>query len=435
MRNTHETDDDVIERSIVSYSTLEAAVVPDMKELARQMVAGAKTGGVALTGDGGLLTALTKQVLQTALEVELEEHLGYESGDRSEPRSDNHRNGHSQKTVKMDIGEIDIDVPRDRAGTFEPIIVPKHKRRIDGLDEQVLNLYSKGMTTGDICAYLTEIYDTKISRDTVSKITDAVVSEMREWQSRPLDSVYPVIFIDAIFLKVRDGAVANRAVHVAVGINTQGCREILGLWMSPTGGEGAKQWMQMLADLKNRGIQDVLIVCCDGLKGLPDSIYATWPETTVQTCVVHLIRNSLRQVPHKEKKALATDLKTIYTAPTEDAALVALDSVEEKWGKRFPAMIRSWRNNWKEFSPFLKFPPEVRKVIYTTNSIESLNARFRKAIRKRGHFPTEQAALKVLYLAAVRKEVNRPNPSAQVFGWVQVRNALLLEYGDRLGSW
>jgi len=435
MQNSNESDDIGLERAIVTYSTPADVPEPTMDDFARFLVEGAKQKGLALTGKGGLLTDLTRQVLQTALEVEMSEHLGYEHNDRSESRVENQRNGYSKKTLKTDIGEVEIDIPRDREGSFEPVIVPKHKRRIDGLDEQVLILYSKGMTTTDICEFLSESYGTRLSRDTITTITDAIVAEMKEWQSRPLDRIYPVLFIDAIVIKVRDGSVANRPVYVALGIDMEGKRDVLGLWVGPSGGEGAKQWMAMLADLKNRGISDVCIVCCDGLKGLPDSIRATWPDAVVQTCVVHLIRNSLRHVPVKDMKALANDLKTIYAAPSEEAALQALDVVDGIWGQRYPAMIRSWKASWQEFAPFLAFAPEVRKVIYTTNSIESLNARFRSAIRRRGHFPTEQSALKVLYLSTQRKEKNRPNPTSQVPNWGQVKNALLLEYGDRLEGW
>jgi transposase-like protein len=404
----------------------------DMGQLAHLLVAGAKQNSMALTGEGGLLTDLSRQVLQTALEVEMTEHLGYERRNPQNPNPENYRNGHTSKTVKSEVGEVEIKVPRDRNGTFEPVTAPKHARRFDGLDEQVLSLYSKGMTTGDIRDYLSEIYDTKLSKDTISKITDAVIAEMRDWQSRPLDRVYPVVLIDGIYIKIRDGQVANRPVYVAMGIDCDGQRDVLGLWVGPTGGEGAKQWLHMLSDLKNRGVQDVCIVCCDGLKGLPASVEATWPEATVQTCVVHLIRNSLRLVPHKLKKELATDLKTIYTAPNEEAALQALEIVENDWGDKYPAMIASWKRAWPEFSPFLQFPPEVRKIIYTTNSIESLNARFRKAVRKRGHFPTEASALKVLYLAAVRKEPGRPNPNNAIRNWSGIYSALVLTYGDQL---
>ncbi|MCL1797924.1 MAG: IS256 family transposase [Eggerthellaceae bacterium] len=420
------------EQSIVPYFTSSNEDASDMSDFAKLLVAGAKERGLALTGEGGLLTDLTRQVLQTALEVEMQEHLGYERGDRTKPRVENYRNGYSEKTLKTDIGEVQIQIPRDREGSFEPATVPKHKRRIDGLDEAVLSLYSKGMTTTDICDFLSETYGTKLSKDTISKITDGVVEEMSAWRTRPLDSVYPVIIIDAIVIKVRDGSVANRPVYVVLGITTEGLRDVLGLWVGPTGGEGAKQWMGMLTDLKNRGVQDVLIACCDGLKGLPEALSAIWPEVTVQTCVVHLIRNSLRHVKRKEMKEAASDLRRIYTAPNEEAALRALDEVEGIWAERYPAMIASWRRAWTEFCPFLSFPPEIRKIIYTTNAVESLNARYRKAVRKRGHFPTELSALKVLYLATIRRVKNQTNPISKIIEWNQVFNTLSLVYGERL---
>jgi transposase-like protein len=404
----------------------------DIQDLAAQLVQDAKSQRMSLTGEGGLLTSLTKQVLQTALEAEMSEHLGYEYGDRNTKATTNYRNGSSPKTVRTEVGEVELDVPRDRDGSFDPIIVPKHKRRIDGFDDQVLSLYSKGMTTDDIATHLEEVYSTKVSKETVSRITDAVVGEMKLWQNRPLERVYPVIIIDAIVIKIRDGQVANRPVYAALSIDCDGNRDVLGLWVGPSGGEGAKQWLSMLTDIKNRGVQDVCIVCCDGLKGLPESIRSTWPEATVQTCVVHLIRNSLRHVAHKDMKKVADDLRHIYSAPNEEAALMELERVSEIWRDKYPAMLGAWERNWTEFSPFLQFPPEVRKIIYTTNAIESLNAKFRRAIRKRGHFPTEQSALKVLYLTTIRKEGTGVNAMSRIGSWSSVYNTLLLMYGDRL---
>jgi transposase-like protein len=266
----------------------------------------------------------------------------------------------------------------------------------------------------------------------VSKVTDSLLPELKEWQTRPLEKVYPIIFIDAIYLKVRDGTVANRPVHVALGIDCEGNRDVLGMWLSSTSGEGAKQWMGMFTDLKNRGVFDVCIVCCDGLTGIVDAINAIWPAATIQRCVVHLIRNSLRYAQRKDMREVASDLKPIYTAPNEEAALQALSRFKEKWDDRYQAISQVWERCWSEFIPFLSFPAEVRKVIYTTNSIESLNARFRKAVRRRGHFPNEQSALKVLYLCVIRKEKNRPNVMNRINDWTQVYNTLSLMYGDRL---
>lgn len=408
------------------------SVLPPMQLLAEQLVAAARSSGLELTGADGLLTGLTKQVLETALQVEMAEHLGYDRHDQLGRLSGNSRNGFTPKTVRTDIGEVTLAVPRDRAGTFEPVVVPKHQRRLAGFDQAVLSLYAKGMTTGDIAAHLAEVYDTEVSRELVSKVTDAVVAEMNAWQSRPLDPVYPVILIDAIVLKVREGTVANRPVYVAMGITTDGYRDILGLWVGPSGGEGAKQWMNMLTELRNRGILDACIVCCDGLKGLPDAIVATWPQATVQTCVVHLVRNSLRYASKAHWPKIAAGLKTVYLAPTVDAAQAAFEDFAQQWEPKYPAMIGMWRRSWNEFVPFLDFPPDVRRLIYTTNGIESLNARFRAATRRRGHFPNEQSALKILYLTARERRPNRANPTGQINGWKSILNTLAIAYGDRL---
>jgi len=403
-----------------------------MREWAEELVARARAEGVELTGDGGLLTGLVRQVLQTGLEVELEDHLGYERHDPAGRNSGNSRNGTSRKTVKTEIGAVELAIPRDRNGTFEPVTVPKHQRQLDGLAGNVISLYAKGMTTGDIQAHLFEIYGTEISRETISKITDQIVEEMLAWQHRPLDRLYAVVLIDAIVIKVRDAQVANRPVYVAIGVNLDGERDVLGLWLGPTGGEGAKQWMTMLTELKNRGIADVLIVCCDGLKGLPDAIRVTWPDATVQTCVVHMVRNSLRYPSKKHWSAITRQMRTIYEAPTVEAAEVRFGEFADQWRDTYPAMISSWENAWGEFVPFLEFPVELRKIVYTTNAIESLNARFRRAVRHRGHFPNEQAAMKVLYLVATQRRKNRENMSGRIHGWKQILNALTVHYGDRI---
>jgi putative transposase len=407
-----------------------AASAPDLSELADQLVAAARTSGVELTGPGGLLTGLTKQVLETALDVELTEHLGHERHERSD--GGNVRNGGSQKTVRTDVGEVRITVPRDRAGTFTPAVVPKHSRRLAGFDDAVLSLYAKGMTTGDIANHLADVYGTQVSRDLVSRVTDAVVEQMQEWQNRPLDPIYPVLLIDAIVLKIRDGQVANRPVYLAMGITVDGERDVLGLWVGPTGGEGAKQWMTMLTELRNRGVADVCIVCCDGLKGLPDAIAATWPLATIQTCVVHLVRNSLRYASKADWSKITAGLKTVYTAPTVTAAEARFEEFAETWRGKYPAMIAMWERSWPEFVPFLDFPLEIRKLIYTTNGIESLNSRFRQAVRRRGHFPTEQAAMKILYLTVRERRPNRSNPTGRINAWKSILNTLAITYGDRL---
>jgi putative transposase len=403
-----------------------------MRDWAEQLVARSRAEGIELTGVDGLLTALMKTVLQTGMEVEMADHLGYEPHDRAGFGSGNSRNGSYPKTVSTEIGDNTIQVPRDRNGTFDPVTVPKHVRRLDGLNTNVLSLYAKGLTTGEIQAHLQEIYGVDVSRETVSRITDAVIEDMNVWQNRPLEKVYAVMLIDAIVIKVRDSQVANRPVYVAIGVDMDGRRDVLGMWLGPSGGEGAKQWMTMLTELRNRGVADVLITCCDGLKGLPDAIRTVWPQTTVQSCVVHLVRNSLRYASKKHWGQITKSLREMYTAPTVAAAEARFADFSETWGEKYPAMIRSWQKSWAEFVPFLEFPVELRKVVYTTNAIESLNARFRRSVRHRGHFPTDQAAMKVLYLTAIARRHNRENMTGQINGWKQILNTLTIHYGERI---
>jgi transposase-like protein len=405
-----------------------------MDAWAAELVARARDEGVALTGDGGLLTDLMRSVLQRGLEVEMAEHLGYERHAVEGRGSGNSRNGSYSKTVTTEIGEVDLEVPRDRNGTFDPATVPKHQRRLEGLSGNVISLYAKGMTTGDIQAHLGEIYGTTVSRETISKITDEVLADMVVWQNRPLEPVYAVMLIDAIVIKVRGSQVANRPVYVAIGVDLDGQRDVLGLWLGPSGGEGAKQWATMLTELRNRGVADALIVCCDGLKGLPESIRGTWPQATVQTCVVHMVRNSLRYASKKHWQTIVGQMRAIYEAPTLEAAQAGFDDFAEAWRPIYPAMIRSWENSWDEFVPFLDFPPELRRVVYTTNAIESLNAQFRRGVRHRGHFPNEQAAMKVLYLIATRKRPNRQDLTGQIRGWKTILNTLTIHYGDRIAA-
>ena len=412
----------------------EAADEAAMQDWAELLVERARAEGVELTGDGGLLTGLVRQVLQIGLEVEMADHLGYERHAPEGRGSGNSRNGSSPKRVKTEIGEIDLAVPRDRAGTFEPVTVPKHQRRLDGLSGNVISLYAKGLTTGEIQAHLAEIYDTSVSRETISKITDEIVADMAAWQNRPLDAVYPVLLIDAIVVKVRDSQVANRPVYVAIGVDLGGERDVLGLWLGPTGGEGAKQWASMLGELRNRGLADALIVCCDGLRGLPESIRMTWPDATVQTCVVHMVRSSLRYASKKHWGPITKAMRAIYTAPTAGAAETQFEAFAEDWEDTYPAMIRAWRNSWAEFVPFLEFPAELRRVVYTTNAVESLNARFRRAVRHRGHFPNEQAAMKILYLVATAKRKGRENLTGKTNGWKAILNTLTVHYGDRIAD-
>ncbi|WP_246128100.1 IS256 family transposase [Amycolatopsis rhizosphaerae] len=396
------------------------------------MVALAREKGLDLTGPDGLLKLFTKNVLETALNEEMTTHLGHEKNRAESGReSRNVRNGSRVKTVISDaVGGIEIAVPRDREGTFEPEIVKKRQRRLGSVDEVALSLYAKGLTTGEISAHFSDIYGASISKDTISRITDAVIGEMEEWRNRPLDAVYAAVFVDAIVVKVRDGQVANQPVYAAIGVTLDGRKDVLGLWAG-TGGEGAKFWLSVLMDLKNRGVNDVFFLVCDGLKGLPDSVTAVWPQTIVQTCIIHLIRNTFRLVPRQHWDAIKKDIKPIYTAPNQDAALVALDDLEEKWGNKYRAMIRLWRNAWEEFIPFLSYDAEIRKVLCSTNAIESLNARYRRAVRARGHFPTEQAAMKCLYLVTRSLDPTGAGRARWAMRWKPVLNALAVTFGDR----
>jgi putative transposase len=399
---------------------------------AAAMVAEAKARGLELTGPNGLLKLFTKSVLETALNEEMTEHLGHEKNQADPGRdSTNVRNGSRGKTVISDAaGEVRIEVPRDRDSTFEPQIVKKRQRRLTEVDEIVLSLYAKGMTTGEISAHFAEIYGASVSKETVSRITDKVVAEMTEWSTRPLDSVYAAVFIDAIVVKVREGQVANRPIYAAIGVTVDGCKDVLGLWAG-SGGEGAKFWMSVLIDLKNRGVRDVFFVVCDGLKGLPDTVEAVWPDAIVQTCIIHLIRNTFRLTSRADADAIKRDIKPIYTAVNADAALAALDDLDEKWGTKYRAMIRLWRNAWNEFIPFLDYDVEIRRVICSTNAIESLNARYRRAVRARGHFPSEQAALKCLYLVTRSLDPTGAGRTRWTMRWKPVLNAFAITFGDR----
>jgi transposase-like protein len=382
------TLDDVAKKKQAEQSAEQKAAV--------ELVRLAQEQGLSLTGPDGLLKQLTKTVLETALNEEMTEHLGYEKHDPPGAGTGNIRNGTRAKTVLTDTtGAVELDVPRDRAATFEPQIVKKRQRRLSGVDEVVLSLYAKGLTTGEISAHFAEIYGASVSRETISRITDKVIEEMNEWTVRPLDQTYAAIFIDAIVVKVRDGQVANRPFYAAIGVTLAGERDILGLWAG-TGGEGAKFWMAVLTDLRNRGVKDTFFVVCDGLKDLPEVVGNVWPQAIVQTCIIHLLRNTFRLTSRKYWDEIKRDIKPIYTAVNATAARSAFDELSEKWGQRYPAVIRLWVNAWNEFIPFLDYDVEIRRVICSTNAIESLNARYRRAIKARGHFPSEQAALKCL---------------------------------------
>src|SRR5499427_541402 len=402
-------------------------------ELADQLLDKAAAEGVELLGPDGLLSQVTKAVLERALAEEMTGHLGYGKHDPAGRGSGNSRNGTTAKTLLTDVGAVDLAVPRDRNGSFEPQIVRKGQTRLEGFNERIIALYARGMTTRDIRAHLREIYGVEVSPDLISRVTDAVIDELAEWQSRPLDRVYPVVFIDALMVKIRDGVVTNRAVYVAIGIDCEGAKQVLGLWIGPTTGESAKFWLSILAELKARGVADVCIVCCDGLTGLPDAITVTWPQAIVQLCVVHLIRASLRYASKKYWVPLTKDLRLIYTAADQAAAAAALEAFAATWGDRYPAIIRLWRAHWEQFTPFLAFPPEVRRVIYTTNLIESMNARLRKVTRNHGQFPSEQAALKVLYLAVLNLEGFRgPNTGIRSSGWKQALQAFTIYFDGRI---
>jgi transposase-like protein len=399
------------------------------QKLAEELVARAREQGVSLTGPDGLLRQLTKTVLETALNQEMSEHLGHEK--HGQPAAGNVRNGTRAKTVLTEAsGQVPIEVPRDRAGTFEPQIVRKRQRRLTGVDEIVLSLYAKGLTTGEISAHFEQIYGASVSKETISRITDKVIEEMQSWQARPLDGVYAAIFLDAIMVKVRDGQVANRPVYAAIGVTLEGHKDILGLWAG-TGGEGAKFWMAVLTDIRNRGVSDVFFLVCDGLKGLPEVVGHVWPLTTVQTCIIHLIRNTFRLASKRDWDALKRDVKPVYTAVHAAAARAALDQLAETWGSRYPAIIRLWQNAWEEFIPFLDYDPEIRTVLCSTNAIESLNARYRRAVKARGHFPTEQAALKCLYLVTRSLDPTGRGQVRWATRWKPAINAFAITFGDR----
>lgn len=382
------------------------------EELAGRLIDGAREQGVELLGEGGLLRQMTKAVLERALAEELTEHLGYEVGDPAGAGSGNSRNGFTPKTLLSEAGSIELEVPRDRNSTFDPKIVRKGQRRLDGIDKIVIGLYAHGMTVRDIQGHLLEIYDIDVSPDLISRITDAVLDEVRDWQARPLDPVYPVVFLDAIVCKVRDnGTVKNKAAHLAVGVDVDGKKEVLGIWVETT--EGAKFWLRVMNELKARGVEDVLIVVCDGLTGLPAAVEAVWPDAIVQTCIVHLTRASLRWVNYKDRKRVASQLRLIYAAPTETAAREALDAwTDSEIGRQYPAIKRQWDTAWEQVIPFFAFPPEVRKVIYTTNMIESINYRLRKISKTRGHFPNDDALVKLLYLGCRDLDVARAKLTA-----------------------
>jgi putative transposase len=409
-------------------------------------------GDIEMTGDGGLIPGLIKAALERGLAAELTDHLGYEKGSPEAAAFANSRNGTSPKTVASQVGDVELAIPRDRNGSFIPRLVPKGSRRLGGLDEMIVSLYAGGMTLRDITHHLATTIGTEISHETISKIVDEIQDEVLAWQRRPLEALYPVIYLDAIVVKVRDGAhVRNKAAHIAVGVDIEGVKHVLGIWVQTS--EGAKFWAGVCADLANRGIRDVLIVCCDGLTGLPEAIEATWTQATVQTCVVHLIRASMRFVSYSDRKAVARALKPIYTAADADAARVEFDTFRDGvWGAKYPHSVATWDAAWERFVPFLGFPPMLRRVIYTTNSIESLNYQLRKIIKNRGHFPNDEAVVKLLWLAICNIEDKRARERAKerdksandrrakprlvegqlVNNWKQALAQLAIAYPDRI---
>ena len=399
--------------------------LPD--ELVDELLAGAKTEE-EIFGHGGLFSQLTKRLVERAMEVELTDHLGYEPHQEPPGGTGNTRNGKGKpKTLVTEHGPVRIQGPRDRDGSFEPKIVRKRQRRFEGFDEKILALYSRGMSTRDIEAHLREIYGVSVGRDLISRVTDAVMEDVNVWQQRPLDDVYPVIFLDALVLKIRDGGTVQRkACYLALAITMDGTREVLGMWFQQT--EGAKFWMQVLSELRQRGVQDILICCVDGLKGFPEAIEAVFPHTVVQTCIVHLIRQSLKYVPRRQYDQVTKDLRPIYTASDVDQAQEALERFDQKWGQQLPPVIKAWRENWEYVIPFLAFPPDVRRVIYTTNPIEALNRQLRKAIKTKGHFPNEEAAKKLIYLSIL----NATPKWTKVAGWTKALLAFKIHFGDRL---
>ncbi len=381
----------------------------------------------------GCCSKPTKRVLESALEGEITDHLGYDEHDPAGKVSGNSRNGHGAKTVTTDVGPVQIEVPRDRGGSFEPQLVKKRQRRLTGVDEMVLSLSAKGLTRGEISAHLAEVYGASVSKQTISPITDKVIDGMAEWQNRPLDAVYPVIFLDAIHVKIRDGQVANRPIYVALAVTVGGTRDILGLWAGD-GGEGAKHLLQVLTEIKNRSVADACMVVCDGLSGLPDAVGHVLSRALVQTCVVHLLSNSFRYAARQDWDKIAKALRPVYTAPTESAAMERWLEFAEAWGAKYPAIVRLWENAWPEFVPFLQFDPEIRKVVCSTNAIESVNARIRRAVKARGHFPNEQAALKCVYLAVTSLGPTGKGRKRWIIRWKAALNTFEITFEGRLAA-
>jgi len=406
-----------------------------------RMLGDAEAAGMALDGPGGLLAQMNKAVIERALGAELDDHLGYAKGDPAGNGSGNSRNGSYGKTVTTMAGPVRIAVPRDRNSTFEPKIVTKGQRRLGQVDDMILSLYARGMTTRDIQAHLAEVYGADVSPALISKVTDVVAEEITAWQTRPLDSFYAIVYIDALMVKVRDGGtVDNKAAYLATGVDIDGYKHVLGIWLAAS--EGAKFWASVLAELRNRGVRDVLFVCCDGLSGITDAVETAWPKAIVQTCVIHLIRASMRYVAWDQRKKAAAAMRPVYTAVNEAAAKAALEALRREFGKKSPGLVAAWERAWPQFVPFLEFDVAIRKVIYTTNAIESVNFQLRKIIKNRGHFPDDDAAIKLLYLA-IRNITGRHidgdglvlargERGTGTYGWKAALNAFAVRFGDRV---
>jgi putative transposase len=402
-------------------------------EMVEQLMETARSGGLELLGEGGLLAELSSTLIERMLDEELTDHLGYQRGDPAGRGSGNSRNGTTPKRVLTEIGPLDLAVPRDRAGTFEPLIVPKGTTRLARFNENIVAFYAAGMSTRDIRRTVKRLYGVEVSPDLISRVTDGVLEELAAWQARPLDAVYPIVYIDGLVVKVRtNGVVINRCAYLAVGVDTDGRKHVLGVWLGD-GGEGAKFWLSVLTELRNRGIEDVIFCCCDGLKGLPDAIEATWPKASVQTCVVHLIRASTRYCSWKDRKRITSALRPIYTAPSVEAAGDGMDTFELEHGDRYPGIVKLWRDAWERFIPFLAYPPVIRKIVYTTNLVESVNYQMRKASKTRGHFPDDDSALKLLRLIARDISTTRGGTAGTgTQGWTEALNAFEIHFPGRL---
>lgn len=439
---TMEQDQDVVEDSAAEGASQRLAGLVSPETMDR-LLADAEASGTPLDGPEGLLNQMSKAMIERALGAEMDAHLGYAKHERSGPGSGNSRNGSSEKSLATSNGTVRIAVPRDRNAEFTPKIVKKHQRRLGQIDDMILSLYSKGMTTRDIQAHLRDVYGAEASPELISTVTEVVNEEIKTWQHRPLDQMYVICYIDALVVKIRtDGVVVNRPAYVVTGVDVEGYKHVLGIWLGQAEGEGKSYWLTVLTEVRNRGVEDMLIVCCDGLAGLPDAIRTVWPKAEVQTCVIHLIRNSLKYVSYTDRKKVVKALKPIYTAVNEDAAKSALDQVSHEWAGKYPGMIACWERAWEEFTPFLKYPKEIRRVVYTTNAIESTNFQLRKITKNRGHFTSDEAAMKLLYLGVrhvtgryidgegtVRAKGQR---GTGTMGWKVALNHFAVLFGDRL---